>query len=93
MTTRDGQRVGEAVQHPGRPQARSRRLRHMAALLAGASLFAGLLQARVAPPAYADTASDTRSVKVSLDSLSPTVPVKGARSPCPAPSPTAARKR
>lgn len=77
MTTRDGQRVGEAVQHPGRPQARSWRLRHMAALLAGASLFAGLLQAQVATPAHADTTSGSRTVKVSLDSLSPTVPVKG----------------
>jgi hypothetical protein len=49
----------------------------MAALLAGASLFAGLLQAQAAPAAYAATGSDTRSVDVSVDSLTPTVPTKG----------------
>ncbi|MGW3243275.1 DUF6049 family protein [Streptomyces sp. NPDC001070] len=75
MTTRDGQRVGEAAQHPGGPPARSR-LRRATALLVGATLFAGLVQARTAPTAYADS-SDGRTVDVSVDALSPTVPAKG----------------
>jgi hypothetical protein len=49
----------------------------MAALFAGASLFAGLLQAQAAPAAYAASGSDSRSVDVSVDSLTPTVPTKG----------------
>lgn len=77
MQTRDGQHVGEAAQHPGRPQARSWRLRRMAALLVGATLLAGLLQAQAAPAAQAAGASDGRTVAVSVDSLTPTVPAKG----------------
>lgn len=74
MTTRDGQRVGEAAQHPGTAPARTR-LRRAAALLAGAAMFAGLLQAQTAPVARAD--SSGQGVDVSVDSLSPTVPAKG----------------
>lgn len=75
MTTRDGQRVGEAAQHPGGTPARSR-LRRATALLLGATMFTGLVQARTAPAAHADT-SDGRTVDVSVNSLSPTVPAKG----------------
>ncbi|MDX2647243.1 DUF6049 family protein [Streptomyces sp. PA03-1a] len=75
MTTRDGQRVGEAAQHPGGTPARSR-LRRATALLVGATLFTGLVQARTAPAAYAE-GSDGRAVDVSVNSLSPTVPAKG----------------
>ncbi|MFJ4850640.1 MULTISPECIES: DUF6049 family protein [unclassified Streptomyces] len=74
MTTRDGQRVGEAAQHPGTAPARTR-LRRAAALLAGATMFAGLLQAQTAPAAHADSSS--HGVDVSVDSLSPAVPTKG----------------
>ncbi|MDX3096427.1 DUF6049 family protein [Streptomyces sp. ME19-03-3] len=75
MTTRDGQRVGEAAQHSGGTPARSR-LRRATALLVGATLCAGLVQARTAPAAYADT-SDGRAVDVSVHSLSPAAPAKG----------------
>lgn len=75
MTTRDGQRVGEAAQHPGGTPARSR-LRRATALLMGATLFAGLAQAHTAPAAYAAT-SDGRTVDVSVHSLSPAAPAKG----------------
>ncbi|WP_329186724.1 DUF6049 family protein [Actinacidiphila glaucinigra] len=75
MTTRDGQRVGEAAQHPGGTPARSR-LRRATALLVGATLFTGLVQARTAPAAYAETSSG-RTVDVSVNSLSPTAPAKG----------------
>ncbi|MFF7210846.1 DUF6049 family protein [Streptomyces sp. NPDC008238] len=67
--------MGEAAQHPGGTPARSR-LRRATALLVGATLFAGLVQARTAPAAYAETA-DGRTVDVSLTSLSPSAPVKG----------------
>ncbi len=67
--------MGEAAQHPGGTPARSR-LRRATALLVGATLFSGLVQARTAPPAYADT-PDGRVVDVSVNSLSPTVPAKG----------------
>ncbi|MEU4091123.1 DUF6049 family protein [Streptomyces sp. NPDC026673] len=75
MTTRDGQRVGEAAQHPGGTPARSR-LRRATALFVGATLFTGLIQAQTAPTAYA-AGSDGRAVDVSVNSLSPSVPAKG----------------
>ncbi|MEU1617390.1 DUF6049 family protein [Streptomyces sp. NPDC005722] len=67
--------MGEAAQHPGGTPARSR-LRRATALLVGATLFAGLVQARTAPAAYAAT-PDGRTVDVSLTSLSPKAPAKG----------------
>jgi hypothetical protein len=77
MTTRDGQRVGDAAQHPVRLSARAHRLRRVAALLVGAPLLAGLLQVQTAPAAYAATGSGSETTQISVDSLTPTVPVPG----------------
>ncbi|MDJ0340207.1 DUF6049 family protein [Streptomyces sp. H10-C2] len=69
--------MGEAAQSPGTPTARPRRLRRAAALIAGASLFAGLLQAHSAPVSYAaEAGSGSRTAQVSLESVDPIVPAK-----------------
>ncbi|MGW2015783.1 DUF6049 family protein [Streptomyces sp. NPDC001927] len=60
------------------PSPARRWLRRTASLLAGAPLLTGLLQGAVAPPAVAaEDATGSRTVDVSLDTLSPTAPVEG----------------
>jgi hypothetical protein len=69
--------VAEAAefQVTGRPR---RRLRRIAALFAGAPVLAGLLQLPSAPSALAAPSSTgSRTVDVSLDSLTPAAPVEG----------------
>ncbi|MEU1512449.1 DUF6049 family protein [Streptomyces sp. NPDC005811] len=75
--------MAEAADFPGTSPSPARRwLRRTGALLAGAPLLAGLLQLP-ALPAHADAAagvkeaSDTGSVSVAVDSLSPAVPTDG----------------
>ncbi|WP_343241449.1 MULTISPECIES: DUF6049 family protein [unclassified Streptomyces] len=69
--------MGEAAQSPGTPTARPRRLRRAAALIAGASLFAGLLQVHAAPASYAASAgTGSRTAQVSLESVDPVTPAK-----------------
>ncbi|MGW2885382.1 DUF6049 family protein [Streptomyces griseoruber] len=75
--------MAEAADFPGMSPSPARRwLRRTGALLAGAPLLAGLLQLP-ALPAHADAAagvkeaSDTGSVSVAVDSLSPAVPTDG----------------
>jgi hypothetical protein len=69
--------VGEAAQHPGTTHARVW-LRRTAATLAGTVVLAGLVpfpDASAAPQAASPTGS--RAATVSVDSLTPAVPVKG----------------
>jgi Family of unknown function (DUF6049) len=79
MATREraDERVGEAAQHPGTTPARVW-LRRTAATLAGAVVLTGLVRlpaATAAPQASAATGS--RAATVTVDSLTPAVPVKG----------------
>ncbi|MFJ8111096.1 DUF6049 family protein [Streptomyces sp. NPDC096132] len=72
--------MAEAADFPGMSPSPARRwLRRTGALLAGAPLLAGLLQlpAHAEAPATAKEASDTGSVAVAVDSLSPAVPTDG----------------
>ncbi|MCW7941871.1 membrane protein [Streptomyces hygroscopicus] len=76
--------MAEAADSQGMSSSPARRwLRRTAALLAGAPLLAGLLQLPAGPAAHADekgspTAADgSRTVAVSLNSLSPSVPTDG----------------
>jgi Family of unknown function (DUF6049) len=81
----DGERVGEAAQAPGTPPpARRRRMLRATALLTGAALLAGVLQAvgaggalAVAPEAPAKAASGSRTASLTLDTLSPRIPARG----------------
>ncbi|MER6995354.1 DUF6049 family protein [Streptomyces sp. NPDC000410] len=70
--------MAEAADFQGMSPSPARRwLRRTAALLAGTPLLAGLLYVPVAPPAHAaDSVSGSRTVDVSLGTLSPAVPVK-----------------
>ncbi|MEU3463431.1 DUF6049 family protein [Streptomyces sp. NPDC006733] len=69
--------MGEAAQSPGTPTARPRRIRRAAALIAGASLFAGLLQAHTAPAAHAAApGTGSRTAQVSVESVDPLTPAK-----------------
>ncbi|MFG2640992.1 DUF6049 family protein [Streptomyces sp. NPDC048370] len=71
--------MAEAADNQGTLPSPARRwLRRTASLLAGAPLLAGLLQGAVAPPALAaEDATGSRTVDVSLDTLSPSAPVEG----------------
>lgn len=71
--------MAEAADFQGMGHSPARRwLRRTASLIAGAPLLAGLLAGTVAPAAHAaPKASGPRTVDVSLDTLSPSAPVKG----------------
>ncbi|MFE9677659.1 DUF6049 family protein [Streptomyces sp. NPDC006259] len=75
--------MAEAADFPGMAPSPARRwLRRTGALLAGAPLLAGLLQlpassAHAAERTSAKEASDTGTVAVAVDSLSPSVPTEG----------------
>ncbi|MGW5123659.1 DUF6049 family protein [Streptomyces sp. NPDC004069] len=76
--------MAEAADFQGTsPSPARRRLRRAGALLAGAPLLAALLQLPAAPSAHAagqespQAASGSRTVAVSLDSLSPSAPTDG----------------
>ncbi|MEV1061680.1 DUF6049 family protein [Streptomyces sp. NPDC050263] len=76
--------MAEAADFPGMSPSPARRwLRRTGALLAGAPLLAGLLQLPAAAPAQAagrasaKAASDTGTVAVAVDSLSPGAPIEG----------------
>lgn len=76
--TRTGERVGEAAQSPGKPPSPARRrVARVVALVAGATLLTGLLQATGAAPARAASATGSRTVAVSVDGISPRIPAKG----------------
>ncbi|MCZ7459243.1 DUF6049 family protein [Streptomyces sp. WMMC940] len=70
--------MAEAAEFQGMAPSPARRwLRRAAALLAGTPLLAGLLYLPTAPVTHAaDRASDADTVDVTLNSLSPSVPVK-----------------
>jgi hypothetical protein len=83
MTTRDGERVGEAAQAPRTaPPARRRRWLRATAAVAGVTLLTGLLQglqasgSQATAPARAPIGS--RTAAVSIDSFTPRVPTKDA---------------
>ncbi|MFJ1748911.1 DUF6049 family protein [Streptomyces sp. NPDC088116] len=71
--------MAEAADFQGMGHSPARRwLRRTASLIAGAPLLAGLLAGTAAPAAHAaPEASGPRTVDVSLDTLSPSAPVKG----------------
>ncbi|MEU8887376.1 DUF6049 family protein [Streptomyces sp. NPDC048442] len=72
--------MAEAADFQGMNPSPARRwVRRAASLMAGAPLLAGLAQLPAAPAAYAaaEDASGSRTVDVSLDSLTPSAPVKG----------------
>jgi hypothetical protein len=71
----DGKRVAEAADFPGTAPSPARRwLRRTGVLLAAVPLLAGLLQYAQAAPAQA---AGSGSVAISLDTLTPSAPVKG----------------
>lgn len=74
-----GERVGEAADIQGTGPSPARRwLRRTITVAVGAPLLAGLLQAPTATPAdAAEEAAVSKTVDVSLDTLSPTAPVEG----------------
>ncbi|RFU86469.1 hypothetical protein DY218_12230 [Streptomyces triticagri] len=77
--------MAEAADFQGMtPSPARRRLRRIGAALAAAPILAGLLQVTAAPPAQADSPAKaaaaptgSRTVDVSLDSLTPAAPVDG----------------
>ncbi|WP_327289934.1 DUF6049 family protein [Streptomyces sp. NBC_01198] len=70
--------MGEAAQSPGKPPSSARRrAARIVALVAGATLLTGLLQATGASPSQAAAGSGSRTASVSVDSLTPRIPVKG----------------
>ncbi|MFE4373156.1 DUF6049 family protein [Streptomyces sp. NPDC056835] len=71
--------MAEAADFQGMGHSPARRwLRRTASVLAGAPLLAGLLAGIAAPTAHAaPTATGSRTVHVSLDTLAPSAPVKG----------------
>ncbi|WP_326811161.1 DUF6049 family protein [Streptomyces scopuliridis] len=71
--------MAEAADFQGMGHSPARRwLRRTASVLAGAPLLAGLLAGTAAPAAQAaPTATGSRTVHVSLDTLAPSAPVKG----------------
>ncbi|CAG6393507.1 DUF6049 family protein [Actinacidiphila cocklensis] len=70
--------MGEAAQSPGKPPSPARRRAARAvALVTGATLLTGLLQATGAAPSHAAAGSGSRTATVSVNSLTPRVPVKG----------------
>lgn len=78
MTTRDGERVGEAVQALGRaPSSRRLRLPRFTALVAGAALLTGLLQGVQATGSQAQAPIGSHTATVTLNALSPRVPAPG----------------
>lgn len=74
-----GERVGEAADIQGTGPSPARRwLRRTLTVAVGAPLLAGLLQAPTAAPAdAAEEATVSKTVDVSLDTLSPSAPVDG----------------
>ncbi|MFB7372766.1 DUF6049 family protein [Streptomyces sp. NPDC056222] len=69
--------MAEAADIQGTVPSTARRwLRRTASLLAGAPLLAGLLYGAATPAAAVETASGSRTVDVSLDTLSPSAPVE-----------------
>jgi Family of unknown function (DUF6049) len=79
MTTRDGERVGEASQAPRTaPPARRRRWLRATAAVAGATLLTGLLQGLQATSSQAapGKAVGSRTAALSIDTLDPRVPTK-----------------
>ncbi|MEV6005775.1 DUF6049 family protein [Streptomyces sp. NPDC051976] len=67
--------MGEAAEAPGRPPAaRRRRLLRVAALLTGATMVTGLLQATEATSSRADTGTGSRTATVTLNDITPRVP-------------------
>ncbi|MBY8879125.1 DUF6049 family protein [Actinacidiphila acidipaludis] len=85
MTTRDGERVGDAAQAPRTaPPARRRRWLRATAAIAGATLLTGLLQGLQATGSEADSLngsqakapSGSRTAVLSIDTLDPRVPTK-----------------
>lgn len=70
--------MGEAAQAPGKPPfSASRRAARGVALVAGATLLAGLLQATEAAPSQAAAGSGSRTASVSVERVNPRIPVKG----------------
>jgi hypothetical protein len=70
--------VGEAAQSPGKPPPSiRRRASRVIALVAGATLLTGLLQTTEATSSQAAAGSGSRTATVSVDSLSPRIPVAG----------------
>ncbi|WP_329118444.1 DUF6049 family protein [Streptomyces sp. NBC_01353] len=70
--------MAEAADIQGTVPSPARRwLRRTASLLAGAPLLAGLLHGATTSAAAAETAGGSRTVDVSLDTLSPSAPVEG----------------
>ncbi|MEU9861683.1 DUF6049 family protein [Streptomyces sp. NPDC047971] len=70
--------MAEAADIQGTTPSPARRwLRRTASLFVGAPLLAGLLSGVSAAPAAAETATVSRTVDVSLDTLSPSAPVEG----------------
>lgn len=70
--------MGEAAQSPGKPPSTARRPAARAvALVAGATLLTGLLQATGAAPSHAAAGSGSRTAAVSVNSLTPRIPAKG----------------
>lgn len=71
--------MAEAADFQGIGHSPARRwLRRTASVIAGAPLLAGLLAGMAAPAAHAaPTATGSRTVHVSLDTLAPSAPVKG----------------
>lgn len=70
--------MGEAAQAPATlPAAPRRRLPRFTALLAGATLLAGLLQAVQATGSQAQSATGSRTASVTLTGLEPRLPGKG----------------
>ncbi|WP_329134128.1 DUF6049 family protein [Streptomyces sp. NBC_01476] len=67
--------MGEAAQAPGRaPSRRRRRLLRATALLCGAALLTGLLQAAEATSSQAQATTGSHTATLTLDGLSPRVP-------------------
>ncbi|WP_333766463.1 DUF6049 family protein [Streptomyces sp. IBSBF 2435] len=70
--------MGEAAQSPGKPPSPARRRAvRVVALVAGATLLTGLLQAAGAAPSQAAAGTGSRTAAVSVDTLTPRIPVKG----------------
>ncbi|MFG1805388.1 DUF6049 family protein [Streptomyces sp. NPDC049040] len=70
--------MGEAAQSPGKPPSWARRrAARGVALVVGATLLTGLLQATEAAPSQAAAGSGSRTASVTVDSLTPRIPVKG----------------
>ena len=70
--------MGEAAQSPGKPPSPAgRRAARALALVTGATLLAGLLQATAgAAPSVAAAGSGSRTASVSVNSLTPRIPAK-----------------